>query len=377
MKKIYLDNAGSTPVLPEVLHIVTKTMENAFGNPSSTHQQGRKAKAIVENSRKNIASYFNAASNEIIFTSSGTEGNNLILKNAVENLGVTTVITSKIEHKSVLNTLIYLQEKYAITVLFVEVNQWGVPNLLQLKEMLSKNNGKKLVSLMYVNNEIGTILEVEKITALCKEYEAYFHTDAVQAVGHFKFNASLLGIDFFTASAHKFHGTKGVGFIYFRRKINAMQHGGNQEKGIRAGTENVHSIAGMDKALTIAYENLEEDTKYIQKLKSYFIQELKKLSSKIEFNGNVNEKNATSYTILNVRFPKKYNMLLFNLDLKGIAASGGSACQSGATKGSYVLKEILSEKDYIKSSVRFSFSKFTTKEDVDFTVSTLKEILKV
>lgn len=374
---IYLDNAATTPILDEVIDVMSNSMHENFGNPSSSHQVGRSAKAVVELARKKIANHFKAKTNEIVFTAGGSEADNLVITNAVQNLGVTTIISSKIEHHAVVHTIEFIEKRNEnVKVIWIDLNENGDIDYSHLVEKLKADDSKKLVSLMYVNNEIGNILNVKKVADLCAENDAYFHTDAVQAVGHFNFDVEKTPIHFFAASAHKFHGPKGVGFAFIKNGIGIqpMLLGGEQERGARAGTENVHSILGMEKALQIAYSNLEEETNQIQELKSYFISELKQFEG-IEFNGYSENEEKSSYIILNVRFPKDYAMLLFNLDLKGIAVSGGSACQSGSNKGSHVLNEILSEEEAVKTSIRFSFSKFNTKVQVDYVIETLKSIL--
>ncbi|PKP14424.1 MAG: cysteine desulfurase [Bacteroidetes bacterium HGW-Bacteroidetes-3] len=377
MKTIYLDNAATTPILPEVIVAVSNAMANVYGNPSSIHHIGRKAKSLVETARKNIAKHFNASAQEIVFTAGGSEADNLILRNAVTNLGVTTIISSKIEHHAVLHTIENLQKDFEIVVKYVDLDEAGNVNFLHLEQLLQESDEKKLVSLMHVNNEIGNILNLKKVSELCVANNALFHSDAVQGVGHFKIDVKEIPIDFFVASAHKFHGPKGVGFAYIKRGfgIHPILHGGEQERGARAGTENVHSILGMEKALEIACLNMLKESDYIQKLKNYFINELKQNFKGIEFNGMSESETDSSYTILNVRFPKDYAMLLFNLDLKGIAVSGGSACQSGSNQGSHVLHEILSEKEAAKTSVRFSFSKFNTIEELDVVIQTLIKLI--
>jgi len=377
MKRIYLDNAATTPILPEVIVAITDAMTTTFGNPSSTHQDGRKAKSLVETARKNIAKRLNASANEIIFTAGGSEADNLILRNAVVNLGVTTIISSKIEHHAVLHTIYNLEKEFSITVNWVDLDEYGAINLEHLESLLKNTEEKKLVSLMYVNNEIGNLLDIEKVSELCKLNKTLFHSDAVQAVGHFAIDVQKTAIDFFAASAHKFHGPKGVGFAYVKKGfgISPILHGGEQEKGARAGTENTHSILGMQKALEIACENLNQESVYIQELKSYFIDKLKANFEGIQFNGQSESDKNSSYIMLNVRFTKEYAMLLFNLDLKGISASGGSACQSGSSKGSHVLNAILHEKEATKTSVRFSFSKFNTKQEIDDVIEVLKGIV--
>ena len=378
MKTVYLDNAATTPIDKEVIATMQTSMSENFGNPSSTHQFGRKAKSAVETARKNIARFFNVTAQEIIFTSSGTEADNLILNNAVLNLGTQRVITSKIEHHAVFHTCNYLQETYNIVVDFVELDENGGININHLERLLQNSKQKTLVSLMMINNEIGNLLPLEKVSLLCKKYNALLHSDTVQAIGHYAIDLQKNPLDFIVASAHKFHGPKGVGFAFFRKGfgILPMIHGGDQERGARSSTENVHAILGMEKALEIAIKNLQKDKNYIESLKVYFISELKKISDKIQFNGLSSHLDESSYTILNVRFPVKNTMLLFSLDLAGIALSGGSACQSGSHKGSHVLSEILLNGEEDKTSVRFSFSKFTTKQDLDTTITKLKELLQ-
>ena len=374
MKTVYLDNAATTPMLPEVVEVMQQSMQTNFGNPSSIHQFGRKAKAAVETARKNIAKHFNVAAAEIVYTAGGTEADNLILYNAVLNLGVKKIITSKIEHHAVLRTVQYLQRQYDILVEYVEVDKNGSVVLNDLEKHLQESTQKTLVSLMYVNNEIGNLLPINKVADVCKKYDAYFHSDTVQAIGHYQIDLQKTPIDFIVASAHKFHGPKGVGFAYIKKGISMQPilHGGAQEKGMRSSTENVHAILGMEKALKIAYDNLEEDKLYILKIKSYFITQLEEHFKNVQFNGMSCNLDKSSYTILNVRFNIKDKMMLFNLDLQGVAVSGGSACQSGANKGSHVLVAFLSEQEANKTSIRFSFSKLTTVNDVDYCISKLK-----
>ncbi|AUC84732.1 cysteine desulfurase [Polaribacter sp. ALD11] len=377
MNAIYLDNAATTNIYKEVIEVMQISMTENLGNPSSIHQFGRKAKSSVETARKNIAKHFNVSAAEIIFTSSGTEADNLILHNAVLNLGVTKIITSKIEHHAVLHTCEFLQKSRSITVEYVKVDAFGTIDILHLESLLKASEEKTLVSLMMLNNEIGNMLPMNDIANLCKRNDALFHSDTVQAIGHYTIDLQKTMLDFMVASAHKFHGPKGVGFAFFRKGfgILPMLHGGDQEKGARSSTENVHAILGMDKALSIAYDVLQKDKDYIESLKVYFISELKKISEDIQFNGLSEDLERSGYTILSVRFPVKNEMLLFSLDLAGIAVSGGSACQSGSNKGSHVLSELLFNGEEDKTSIRFSFSKFTKKEDLDFTVLKLKELL--
>jgi cysteine desulfurase len=377
MKAIYLDNAATTKIDIEVLDLMHISMQENFGNPSSTHQFGRKAKAAVETARKNIAKHFNVSAPEIIFTAGGTEADNLILNNAVLNLGVQRIITSKIEHHAVLHSCEFLQRTHNITLDFVHLDEFGSPDLQHLEELLSNSDNKTLVSLMYINNEIGTILPADEVCDLCKKYNAFFHSDTVQAIGHYHLDLQKTPIDFMVASAHKFHGPKGVGFAFFKKGFGVlpMFYGGDQERGARSSTENVHSILGMEKALEIASTNLENDKVYVENIKQYFIDELLKVSEQMQFNGHSSDAGKSSYTILNARFPVNNSMLLFSLDMAGIAVSGGSACQSGSNKGSHVLAEILKGEEADKTSVRFSFSKFTTKEEIDRTILKIKELL--
>ncbi len=377
MTKIYLDNAATTPIDKEVLELMYTSMQENFGNPSSTHQFGRTAKSSIETARKNIAKHLHVSASEIIFTAGGTEADNLILYNAVVNLGVETIVISNIEHHAVLHTVNHLKKTYNITILYVNVDEFGTIDLHHLNEVLSMTTSKTLVSLMYINNEIGNILAVDEVCKICKEHNALFHSDTVQTIGHYEIDLQKTPIDFIAASAHKFHGPKGVGFAYFKKGfgVQPMLHGGDQEKGARSSTENVHSILGMEKALEIAIGSMDIDTKNITALKSYFIDELQKMSSEIRFNGCSSDLKKSSYTILNVRFPVSNGMLLFSLDLAGIAVSGGSACQSGSVKGSHVLAEILNDSEVTKTSIRFSFSKYTTKEEIQIVLNTLKELL--
>lgn len=378
MELIYLDNAATTPMHPEVVKVMQQSMETIFGNPSSIHQFGRKAKVAIEKARKNIAKQFNVLPSEIIFTSSGTEADNLILYNAVENLGVKRIITSKVEHHAVLHSVASLQKKYNIAVSYVKLNEFGEVDLNDLEALLKEPKGKSLVSLMMINNEIGNILPLKEVCDICNKYTALFHSDAVQAIGHYKIDLKDTPIDFMVASAHKFHGPKGVGFAYLKKEypVKPMLYGGGQEKGIRASTENVHAIIGMEKALAIAYQNLKEDKFYITSLKKYLKEALLNLNQEIQFNGTSSDLEKSSYLILNVRFPIVDKMLLFNLDLAGVAVSGGSACQSGAIKGSHVLNELLIGVAAKKTSVRFSLSKHNTKLEIDRTINVLLQLIK-
>ncbi len=376
MKQVYLDNAATTPINKEVITTITEVMMDVYGNPSSSHQFGRKAKAVVEEARKSIAKHFSVTSGEVVFTAGGSEADNLILRNAVANLGVERIIISTIEHHAVLHTVQALEKEFGIAV-DVDLDDKGRINYEHLAELLQVSKAKTLVSLMYINNELGNLLNIQKVSALCKENSALFHSDTVQGIGYYLINLQEIPIDFIAASAHKFHGPKGVGFAIIKKGIGIkpMLIGGEQERGARAGTENVQNIAGMRKALDIAIDNLAIDRKYIAELKNYFIEGLKTLVPNIVFNGCSDNLEESTYKIVNARFPKEIPMFLFNLDLKGIAASGGSACQSGSNKGSHVLNAILPENEAHKTSVRFSFSKYNTIEDLDYTFKMIKELI--
>jgi len=377
MKQIYLDNAATTRIDHDVIAKITEVMADVYGNPSSTHQFGRKAKTIVEEARKSIAKHFNVTAGEVIFTAGGSEADNLILRNAIVNLQVERIISSKIEHHAVLHTIASLAKEYNVEVQYVNINENGAIDFKHLEELLQQDGKKTLLSLMYINNELGNILAIKKVCDLCAQHKALFHSDTVQAIGHYKIDLQETPIDFMVASAHKFHGPKGVGFAIIKKGFGILPLlvGGEQERGARAGTENVHNIAGMQMALAIALGNIETDRNYISQLKQYFIDSLNHLDVNIAYNGCSADADNASYIILNVRFSKALPMLLFQLDLKGIAASGGSACQSGSAKGSHVLNEILSSADAEKTSIRFSFSKYNTKEEIDKTIEVLMDHL--
>lgn len=383
MEKVYLDNASTTRIRPEVITRMTEVMSQEFGNASSTHSFGRSAKVILETSRKTIASLIGAKSSEILFTSCGTESNNWVLRSAVKDFGVKRIITSKIEHHAVLYTVLALQSEYGISVEFVPLENNGAINYHELENILSEETqGKTLVSLMHVNNEIGTILDLVKVGNLCQNYNTLFHSDTVQSVGKIELNLELLPVDFITASAHKFHGPKGVGFLYVKKNhvLQPLLFGGEQEKGWRAGTEAVHQIAGMAKALEISYLKLEEERNYIQNLKNYLREQLLEAFPEVIFNGEQFDgsfSNETFYNLMNVMLPfstDKTSMILFALDMKGIAVSRGSACQSGSVRPSHVLAEILSLEDIQKPSLRISLSHYNTKEEIDYLIEMLKAV---
>ena len=378
--KVYFDNAATTPLYPEVVEKITEVLSNTYGNPSSTHALGRGAKSLIEYSRKQIAKELNALPSEIIFTSGGTEADNFILHSCVRDLGVQVVISSLIEHHAVLHTLEVLAKEYPIQIVYVNLTKRGDIDLQHLKNLLEQYTEKKvLVSLMHLNNEIGNILPLKEVATLCKEKGVYFHSDTVQSVGHYPINLQEIPVDFITASAHKFHGPKGVGFAFIRKGIvlHSIITGGEQEKGLRAGTEAVHNIAGMEVAFNLCYKNLNKNTEKLKNLKQYFIHQLKHHFPEIVFNGTSESLEESSYTIVNVGFPTlqhQDNTLLFQLDLKGIACSKGSACQSGNVQVSHVLSAFMPKEALQYPSLRFSFSAFNTIEEVDFLIESLKEI---
>ncbi len=374
MKKVYLDNASTTQLRPEVIQEMTKILTEDYGNPSSTHGFGRNAKSILELSRKSIAKQLNVTAQEIIFTSCGTEANNWMLRSAVKDLKVKRIITSKIEHHAVLHTVQALQKEFDIQVDYVTVKPNGEIDITDLVDLLSQET-KTLVSLMHVNNETGTVLDVEKVGRICQQHNVLFHSDMVQSIGKTEIDLQTIPVDFIAASAHKFHGPKGVGFAFVRKNsgLQPLFFGGEQEKGLRPGTEAIHQIAGMTKALELSYFNLNTERDSISDLRNYLINQLEVEFPAFVINGNQDG----FYTILNVLLPfsdNKTAMILFYLDMKGIAVSRGSACQSGSIKPSHVLIEMLSNEDLKKPSLRISFSHYNTKEDIDLLIEALKSI---
>ncbi len=373
MRKVYLDNAATTQIRQEVAQEMTKVMMEDYGNPSSNHSFGRSAKNLLELSRKSIAKNLNATAQEIIFTSGGTEANNWILRSAVRDLKIQRIISSKIEHHAVTYTIDALKKEYNIEVDYVNIKNCGNVDLTHLVELLS-TNVTTLVSLMHVNNEIGTILDLQRVGTICREHNAYFHSDTVQSLGKTALDLKELPIDFLVASAHKFHGPKGIGFAYTRKGIPLFPIlvGGEQEKGQRAGTEGLHNIVGMAKAFEIATEKLESETAYILGLKNYCIIKLKHIFPEVKINGE-----NTFYNIINTTLPisnEKASLMLFNLDMKGIAVSRGSACQSGSSKPSHVLAEMLNIDDLEKPNLRISFSHYNTNDDIDYLIEVLSGI---
>ncbi len=381
MKKIYLDNAATTQIREEVIARMQDALSNCYGNPSSAHAYGRTAKTVVESARKTIAKQLNAQPAEIIFTSGGTEADNMIIKSVVRDLGVKTIITSRIEHHAVLHTAEELIKECGINVDFIDLDDKGCPKLGHLKQLLQKDDSKKLVSLMHINNEIGNLLPINDIAALCKANDAFFHSDTVQSIGHFEIDVQQTPIDFMAASAHKFHGPKGVGFAFIRKNtgLKPLISGGAQERGYRAGTESVHNIVGLEEAFKLAYENLTDEREYVVGLKKYFIDKITEKIPDVSFNGLSGNLEKSTYTLVNLCLPihqERALMLLFHLDIKGIACSKGSACQSGSDVGSHVLNEVLSREDLKKPSLRFSFSKYNTTQELDYAIGVLQAFVE-
>ncbi|MBL7883541.1 MAG: cysteine desulfurase [Bacteroidia bacterium] len=374
--KIYLDNAATTPLDKEVFDAMLPYMTEHFGNPSSIHSYGRKTRAAIEGARKTVAKFLNVSPAEIFFTSGGTEADNQAIRCSIHDLGIKHAVTTKIEHHAVLHTLEALEHEGKIKLSFVNLSSNGHVDLNHLDQLL-KENERTFVSLMHANNEIGNLLPLEEVGAICEKYNAVFHADTVQTMGHYAMDLQKTNVHFITCAAHKFHGPKGVGFLYISNKVNISPfiYGGSQERNMRGGTENLYGIIGLAKALEIASRDMIEHKNHITEVKNYMIEQLKASIPGVEFNGACQDN--CLYTVLNVRFPNTENaeMLLFNLDIAGIAASGGSACTSGSNQGSHVLRGIGA--DVTRPSVRFSFSKYNTKEEVDYTVNKLKELFGV
>jgi cysteine desulfurase len=375
--KIYLDNAATTKLDAEVLKEMMPLMLEDFGNPSSIHGYGRKSRSAIENARKTVSKLLNVSPAEIFFTSGGTEADNMAICQSVNTFNITHVISSSIEHHAVEHTVKVLEKEGKIKASWVNVDSRGNVDLNHLEELLM-NNPRSLVSLMHANNEIGTLLPIKQVGELCKKYDALFHSDTVQTMGHYAMDLKEINVHFITCAAHKFHGPKGVGFLYINHqsKIQPFIHGGAQERNMRGGTENVYGIVGLAKALQICFDEMEQHQTHIMGLKDYMKNELIKHIEGIEFNGETSHEKSL-YTVLNCRFPKHPDaeMLLFNLDIAGIAASGGSACSSGSNQGSHVLKGL--GVDMECASVRFSFSKYNTIQEIDTVVFKLSELLEV
>ncbi len=374
--KVYLDNAATTPLDKEVFEAMLPYFNEHFGNPSSIHSFGRKSRAGIESARKTIAKSLNVSPSEIFFTSGGTEAINTAIRCAVNDLGIKHAITTKIEHHAVLHCMEALEHAGAIKLSYVKLDKLGHVDLAHLEELLAANP-KSLVSLMHANNEIGNLLPMKRVGELCEKYAAVFHSDTTQTMAHYNLDLKSFNVDMVNGAAHKFHGPKGVGFLYLsgKIKINPFMYGGAQERNMRGGTENLYGIIGLGKAMEVAVRDMDAHHKHIQGLKTYMIEQLEKEIPSVEFNGD--PKGSSLYTVLNILFPSIENaeMMLFNLDIAGIAASGGSACTSGSNQGSHVLKGIDSNMN--RPSIRFSFSKYNTKEEIDFCLAKLKEIFLV
>ena len=375
MKRVYLDNAATTPISKEIIELMSSLMKHQFANPSSTHSEGRKSKTIVEESRTIIAKILNTYPRNIFFTSGGTESDNMAIKMSIENYNIKHAITSRISHHAVLYPLEKLAKENKIKLSYVKLDENGLVSYSDLENLL-KNNSRTFVSIMHANNEVGVIQDIKKIGLICQKYNAIFHSDTVQTIGHYHIDLQKINIDFLAASAHKFHGPKGIGFIYISDnvKISPFIIGGAQERNMRAGTENIHSISALAKAMQLAYENLDNDMIYIKKIKSYMIEKLKLYIPDVQFFSNSNDLDNSLYTVLTVSFPltKNSEMLLFNLDIAGVSCSGGSACASGSNKGSHVLSYF--DPNAKRTGIRFSFSKYNTFDDIDFTIQKLKDI---
>jgi cysteine desulfurase len=375
---VYFDNAATTPIDREVLDKMLPYLENGFGNPSSIHKRGREIKSVIEKSRTKIASLLSCEPGEIFFTSGGTEADNMFILNTVIEKKIDTIITTKLEHHAVLHCCDFLEKTYNKNIKYIETDGKGIIDLSHL-ESLVKSNPNSLVTVMHGNNEIGNLNDIKSISRICQQYEVILHSDTVQTVGHYDINLNELNIHGIVGSAHKFHGPKGVGFLYLnnKHKISPFIHGGSQERNMRGGTENIYGIVGLAEALELSISNMENHSKRIEKIKSYMIDELCKNIDGVKFNGQSSELDKSLYTVLNVSIPSRSDqqMFLFNLDINNIAASAGSACTSGSEIGSHVLAEIKKHEGHVP--VRFSFSKMNNKEEVDYTVKKLCEILDI
>ena len=375
---VYFDNAATTPMDKTVLEKMLPYLENGFGNPSSIHKKGREIKSVIEKCRSKIASLLSCEPGEIFFTSGGTEADNMFILNTAIEKKLDTIITSKLEHHAVLHCCEYLERSYKKNIKFVDSDDKGVIDLDHL-ESLMKSSPNSLVTIMHGNNEIGNLNDIKKISRICEQYETIFHSDTVQTVGHYNLNLNDLNIHGIVGSAHKFHGPKGVGFLYLnnKHKISPFIHGGAQERNMRGRTENVYGIVGLAEALELSITNMADHAKKVSNLKKYMIEKLTHAVDGIKFNGQSSDLNNSLYTVLNVSIPNMNDqqMFLFNLDINNIAASAGSACTSGSEVGSHVLAQIKKNKGHV--SVRFSFSKMNNKEEVDYTVDKVCEILKI
>lgn len=376
MQRIYFDNAATTPISPEVVDAMLPVLRDQYGNPSSIHAEGRSVRALIENARKTVARCIGASTAEVFFTSGGTESNNMAIKCAVRDLGVQRIISSPIEHHCGLHTIETVEKQAGVEVVWLPVDALARVDMDALETALADSGGKKtLVSLMHANNEIGTMIDLGRVSALCRQYGALFHSDTVQTIGHFPIDVGKTPIHFLAGAAHKFHGPKGVGFVYINGEcaVHPFIDGGGQERNMRGGTENVYGIVGLARALELACAEMEERTARIREVRGYMAERLQESFDDIQFNGDLFGNSL--YTVLSVSYPpsSKNELLLLNLDIAGVSASGGSACSSGAEKGSHVLNAIGADPD--RKSIRFSFSHYNTREEVDVVIEKLKSIL--
>lgn len=374
MQRVFFDNAATTPLNETVLDVMVEMMRHNNGNPSSIHAEGRRARAAIEQARKQIAKYLDASIGEIFFTSGGTESNNMALKCAVRDLGVTRIISSPIEHHCVLHSLEALEKTGEVQVAYLQLDEKGRVEVAHLEALLQDKDKKTLVTLMHANNEIGTMIDLDEIAQLCQKQDVLFHTDTVQTMGYYKIDVNKTKISFLSGSAHKFHGPKGIGFIYINHEniIKPYLDGGAQERNMRGGTENLYGIIGLAKALELAYENMDARRAQIQEVRVYLQQQLEENFEDIQFNGDLENGH---YKLLSVSFPasSKADMLLFNLDISGVSVSGGSACSSGSNQGSHVIAAL--HPDSERTTIRFSLSHLNTREEVDFVVEKLQAAL--
>ena len=375
--KVYFDNAATTRLDPEVLEAMLPFLTEQFGNPSSIHAHGRTVRSAIERARKTVAGLLNAAPAEIFFTSGGTEADNTALRSSIETLGLTHAITSPVEHHAVLHTLEYLEKNGKVDLSLVRLDENGNVDLADLERLL-RTKPRSLISLMHGNNEIGNLLDLQAVGELCAEHDAILHSDTVQTMGHYHHDLQTLKANFIVGAAHKFHGPKGVGFLYVRpgTKIDPFVWGGAQERNMRGGTENVYGIVGLAKALEIAYRDMDSHRQHIEDLKRYMIGQLRGTIEGVTFNGRSANLDGSLYTVLSVSLPPSElnDMLLFNLDIAGISVSGGSACSSGSNVGSHVLGALNVDPD--RGNIRFSFGKYNTKAEVDYAVATLDGLYK-
>lgn len=374
--RIYLDNAATTRIDSEVIEAMLPWMTEQYGNPSSIHGHGRVVKSAIEQARKTVAGLLNTSPSQIFFTSGGTEADNTAIVCSIENYGLTHAITSPLEHHAVLHTLAYLAKAGKIKLSLVNIDQKGHVDLAHLEELL-RSNSRSLVSLMHGNNEIGNLLDLNLVGNLCEQYNAIFHSDTVQTVGHLRHDLKNLKTNFIVGAAHKFNGPKGIGFLYVNNiKIHPYIHGGSQERNMRGGTENVYGIVGLAKALEIAYRDMDTHRTHLESLKKRMIEGFREKIEDVRFNGDCENLERSNYTVLNVSLPSSdiNDMLLFNLDIAKISASGGSACSSGSEIGSHVLGALGVAPD--RGNVRFSFGKYNTEADIDYAVNTVAEMYK-